>query len=454
MLLGLCVLTLLFRSDQTTGLMERLCLAYPLGAGLLTIQIFLLGLLHIPLSPQYISVPILMEIAALILWNKRKGIMLLPTPSFRGFGPFFSLKEGLLRKFCLLILVIWIGAKLVSVFMETGLRPISAWDSWANWSAGAKAFYYSQSLLLDNPEELYGRAAVSRASVLSSPPHNPLMQVWLASWVGSFDEVLVKFWSPFYLLCMTGYLYRTASRELNRLSALALSVIFLSSPLMSYHAVEVYSDLPLGAYILFALVSFLKAIRGFQPYWILTGLFSAEAIFTKNEAVIFVIPLMASAMIYLRQQRRNQPFLKNLLRLFTPLLFAIPWLMFKSHYSLSLIHDHVKFETFFQPGVFIQTLKNFFSLANFNVVIIVLPVFIVLSRPSREFIHVLLPLSLYALSFVVLYAAIPGYYAVFLQDTVFYRNVLTYYPSIIFLTILSLKPILTRVSPLYVSGKA
>ncbi len=188
--------------------------------------------------------------------------------------------------------------------METYLRPIFAWDSFANWSAGAKAFYYSHSLLLNtSPEDFFGKGLLNRNA--NYPPHNPLMQVWMSLWIGHFDEVFVKFWSPVYLLAMSIYLYVIMAKETSRLIALSMLVLFLSSPLMSVHSIEAYSDVSLSVYILFSLIMFLFAMRGKSEYWALIGFYSAEALFTKDEAPFFVIPLLMAAIIFYWQNREQ-----------------------------------------------------------------------------------------------------------------------------------------------------
>ena len=81
-LLGFGVITLLLREDRSIGTLERIGLSYPLGAGLLTVQMFLIGLLRIPFSVWSISFPVVIEIIGIGLYARRRGIRLLPDPSF------------------------------------------------------------------------------------------------------------------------------------------------------------------------------------------------------------------------------------------------------------------------------------------------------------------------------------------------------------------------------------
>ena len=148
-ILGFLTISVLLRNEDTCGLSARLCLAYPLGMGFLTIQMFLLALMRVPLRLGYVTAPIMVEIAVLFLFIRKRKIALTRTPSFEFFSEIVGADGPWFKKLLLLILTAIIVVKIGSIFVETYLRPIFAWDSFANWSAGAKAFYYSHSLLLN-----------------------------------------------------------------------------------------------------------------------------------------------------------------------------------------------------------------------------------------------------------------------------------------------------------------
>ena len=441
-LLGFFILALMFRDEQGTGLLERISLAFPLGAGVLTMQMFVLGLFRVPLTLGYIGIPLAVEIVLLTFWAIKKKIVFPPRGEWGLRDDITSSKNPLMKKVALLLLLIWIGAKLLSVFVKTGLLPIYAWDSWANWSSGAKLFYFTQGLLLDvPPEDFFSRGAVLR--IISYPLHNPLMQVWMSLWTGAFDEVLVKFWSPVYLLAMTVSLYLIASRELGRLAALALVAMFLSSPLLSYHATEVYSDLPLGVYLFLASLSFLNAMRGRHSYWFLLGLFSAEALFTKDEALFFVAPLLLSAFIFVWQTSDAAARRWQIVRsIVVPALLVAPWYLFKFSHALGLGAKDIRLEFTFHPEVIIVVIIQVLSLANFNLFFI-FPVILMLigGKPSREILHLFAATACYALFFIMLYMFTTFYHLHFSQGTIFNRNLLTYYPVAALLTVLLLKRI-------------
>lgn len=444
--LGYLVIALaLKKGEEPAGLLERCCMAYPLGMGVLSLQMFLLGLLRVPLTLFALTPVIALEIAGLAFWARRTGAILFPRPSFGLLNELRDRSVSPLRKAALVLLACWIAAKLGSVLYEASLRPIFAWDVWANWAVGAKSFYYSRSLLLDVPaDRFFGANTVSR--IISYPLHNPLMQVWLGLWAGGFDEVLVKFWSPVTLLSTAGGLYAFARREIGGLAALGIVAVFLGSPLLSYHSIEAYSDLLLGANLFFALFSFVSVMRGRTAYLPLIGAFSAVALFTKNEAPGFVFPLMLSAGAWLWLNRRHGPFAKGMVRLLGPLAAVLPWFLFKFTYSLSLTQDSHTLSPVFHPGVFDYIGGQLATLQNFNILLVALPVLLAVNgRPTKELLHAVFPVAFFALFFIVLYMMIEYYYSTLLIGTVFYRNVLTWYPSLTLVTVLVLQELTMKI---------
>lgn len=445
MVLGFLVLAFLLKNDRETGLLERLCLAYPLGMGLLTLQMFLLGLMRIPLTLGYILTPLVIEIAALS-WRIRSRSI-----------PFFSagkpgiIKEladqglPLIQRAATGLLAAWVAAKLGSVFIETSLRPIWAWDTWANWSVGAKLFFHARSLLLDAPAgDFFGVGAVSRFG--SYPLHNPLMQVWLSLWAGSFDEVFVKFTSPLYLTSLSVYLYLFMSRDIGRLASLAMVLILLGSPLLSYHAIELYSDLPLAVLLVFALAAFVRALRGRDCYWPLTGLFATLALWTKEEPLFFVLPLLLSASVHLWREGRERPGRGGRLASFlVPFALIVPWFAFKFSHTFGLGAEGVNRGFTFHPEVYLSVAANLLSLDSFNVLFVFFPLLLIAAgRPDGTFLHLVFPVVGFLAFFTLLYALTVYYFEFFNNGTVFYRNMLTIYPSVCLLDALLVKRIIER----------
>jgi hypothetical protein len=445
--LGYLIVSVLLRDETKTGVLGRLCLAYPIGAGIVTVQMFLLGLMRIPLTLWFSAAPPLLEIAGLFLLIGKRRIPLAGRPSFGLVSEILG-SSSRLKKAALVMLFALAAAKVGSIFIETYLRPIFAWDSFANWSAGAKAFFYSHGLLLDGrPGDFFGRGLLNRNA--NYPPFDPLMQVWMSLWVGRFDEVLVKFWSPLYLFCMVVYLYLFMARETSRVVSLAMLVLFLSSPLLAVHSIEVYSDVPLSAYILFSLIMFLRAMRKEYSYWALMGLFAGEALFIKDEAPFFVIPLLAAAFLFYRQGRKDKTIPRKLpAGSLLGLLLPVPWFVFKFSHGLGFGADYINAAFTFRPEMIMKAIGMMLSLHDFNVFLPFFPLLLVLSpRPQRELPFLLFPIVCYAVFFMALYS-LTQFYSFYsgslMFNTAVFRNTLTYYPAICFLTFLLIRNLIAK----------
>jgi 4-amino-4-deoxy-L-arabinose transferase-like glycosyltransferase len=459
-LLGFLIISILLRHEVETPLGERIALSFPLGSVIITLQIFLLGFMRIPLTLFNTAFPVAIEIIALaswMFWQKIPLVPISPEPGRSLRCELTSFQIHWAKKLLMAGLLIWITAKLISVFVMTGLRPIYSWDAWAEWTAGAKVFFYSHSLLLDAPaQDFFGQSAVHR--IIYYPLHNPLLQLWISLWDGTFNEISVKFFSPVYLLSLAVCFYYFAAREMNRIAALMMLIIFLSSPLMSYHATELNCDVVLGTYLLLVAVSFLKSIRGNRPYWTLTGIFATEALFIKEQAFLFVLPLILSATIYLKFNMDKTHARIAMRSFFIPFLAILPWYFFIFYYGLGFeaLHDYgysVMTEIFgddpnrintyftFHPEILTGYLYWFVSLNNFNVILFFFPVLLVMQmRFSKESLHLLLPIACYMLSFIFLYM-FTMFFSWFMWGVIFFRNTLTFYPVLCLLTVLLIKNI-------------
>jgi 4-amino-4-deoxy-L-arabinose transferase-like glycosyltransferase len=271
------------------------------------------------------------------------------------------------------------------------------------------------------------------------------MQVWLALWAGYFDESLVKLWSPLMLAAAAGSLYVFARGAMGRAVSLALVAVFLGAPLLSYHSIEAYSDLLVGTNLFCALFSFVRVMQGRRSSLPLVGAFAALALFSKNEAPGFVLPLMLSAGLWLWSERERQPRVSALFRLTAPLALVLPWFLFKFAHSLSLTQDRHALEPAYQAGVADYIFGQLLTLQNFNIILVALPVLLVINgRPSKMLLHALFPPAFFTLFFVVLYMLIEYYHSTLLMGTIFYRNVLTYYPSLALVTAMVLGELLAK----------
>ena len=328
---GYLFCSIFLAGDDNSGVLERLAFGYGAGIGILTIEIFLTGLAGIPFTLailgglQAVTFTILLCVLyftgharSLNPCTGRSGASLCGCPS--------SFKGSKLTVAIMTVLALWIIFKLCFVLSDGMLRPALSVDTYGHWSAGAKAFYYDRGLMLDKgPEEFFGRAY--RYSV-GYPLLTPLAGLWIALWTGEFHEVYVTAWAPLYYIALVSLFFTAIKREAGSKAALIGTALLASMPLITYHAIDAYADLPLSCYALSAALCLYRFTgSGERRTLALSGFFLGLIVFTKNSGVIFVVAAALTLALYLLMERREA--IKNGFTIFAAFIItAGPWLLF------------------------------------------------------------------------------------------------------------------------------
>lgn len=321
-----------------SGAVDRLVFGYGAGLGLLVMEIFLIGLLRIPFSAVTITIgQVILFVIFLFLSKRARGERRTDgTLADRGSPPHSAPLTGLWT--CLFaVMALWVAAKVGFVFYETFSRPLHSWDTWGNWSAGAKAFFYAKGLILEPTAEDF--FAKGYRAFLGHPLHSPLVQVWISLWLGKFSEIYVKGWTFFYFLTMLGMVYSAVRRESDIFWAMAAVFFMASMPLLTYHGQDAYSDFPLSWHALAGALLFWRFTSTEQRRYLgLAGLFTGIGMTVKNEGLFFLIAL--SCAIFLYSFRSRKDLMANFIWFLVPVaLMAGPWYLFKAAYGFGFGHS-------------------------------------------------------------------------------------------------------------------
>jgi hypothetical protein len=379
---GFLFVTWCTRSDLKQSFFERLFLGFGIGTGMITFEMFLLGLLRIPLSMVVISI---MQIATAILLGYllyRSG-----TPWRQIFrqaaeGPGASLvKAPYLKRFIALVLIAWLLAKVLFVLYEGFSLPEHTSDSWEHWSSGAKFIFYEKGLALDPRNEHFFGAGYLK--VQRYPLNVPLMQVWVSLCIGEAHEVYMKVWNSLFFISMIGLLFFALRRETTLMIAL-LAAFFLSTvPLLTYHALTAYADLPLSFYALGAMVCFWKTIDALKSgragyaggLLVLTGACAALCVWTKVEGLFFAAAFSASLALYYLVKKIS---FTQVMAFLTPLvLITVPWYVFLRSISVPVSYSEGELlGATITKGIHFQVLpviaEQILFSANFNLIFLFL----------------------------------------------------------------------------------
>jgi hypothetical protein len=342
-LCGFLLVSLAPSRRSLAGLIERLSLGFGAGIGILTLEIFLLGVAGIPFSASIVSLSlgVTAGILALIRYLLPPAAPAHPAPP--GVEADSLLEDrteggrGSFGNVLIALLLLWIAFKTIFVLYEGFSRPVVlSLDAWWNWGSGAKVFYYNRGLLLDPADEhFFGRGY---RQFLGYPLLNPLTQVWFSLVNGSFHESLSKSWSPVYFVSMLSVFYFTLRSEAGRVPSLVATFFLSSAPLLTYHATDGYSDLPLAFYLLTGSVLLYRYFKsGSLREAALSGLLLSMGAFTKNEGSVFLFAGFIALLAHNLLEKRLD--LKGIIFFVVPAaVYIAPWLLFKAWYGIGYGH--------------------------------------------------------------------------------------------------------------------
>lgn len=232
---------------------EGLAAAWPLGAVVAAIWLFLLALLRLPWSLLSVGLPLLGAALALgaIAWQHRR-----PTPQQRRSLPRSWELAGLL-----LILVL-----LVAVSIQAVLLPFTDQDTWTNWGLKGKAFYLDSALapvmLLYQQFELYH---------MGYPPAQPLVQALGYLAMGGLSERLVKLIFPLWYGSGLALLYLGCRQWNSSRMAMGWTLLLATTPIMLDHATIANADLALSVGWLLGALALTRWIDSGTTRWLLAG---------------------------------------------------------------------------------------------------------------------------------------------------------------------------------------
>lgn len=477
-LVGFLFVTYFSKSDVRQTFFEKLFLGYGIGMGIITSEMFILGLLGLKLSLSFVAA---IQIAIIILFCymmfrsevsfftaiglgrqeviARKGrdeaiSKACPERSERNevlryaqndiLGGFSGEKKTKLKLAFIFLLAGWILAKSLFVIYESSIWPIVDWDSLTTWSSSAKFFFYERGLALDPADEnFFGRGY--RDSFLSYPLHVPLMQVWFSLCLGEPHEIYMKIWNSFYFLSIIGLLFFSIKRESSLLIAL-LSAFFLSSvPLLIYHAISAYAELPLSYYSLAATICFWRYLNtikegytsGSNDMLVLMGTFMVFGIWTKIEGLFFAIAFTIALSLFLFFKERL--FKRFLLYLIPIVIMMGIWFIFLFIENIGLGYSKKMLTASFHFEVLPVIWNQIIFSGNFNIIFVLLSImffigFRIILRSNLKYLFVALLSVMVMFLFVYIKTE---YYKWVINLTAVNRNILTFIPMMYYISALT-----------------
>jgi hypothetical protein len=441
---GYLLVSFFARCDEKLIFFERLFLGFGLGVGMITFEMFIAALLKIQFALSVFSAIQIFTIiffAWLLLKSKYSLKQLLGLWQNKGEKEAPS-KVSMIRAVLVLLLANWIVLKIFFVIHEGSIRPIFAYDSLENWSSAAKFFFYDKALGLEHSEEhFFGKGY---RTFLNYPLNIPLMQVWVSLCLGDINETYMKYWNVFYFISIIALLFFAMRRESSVVIAILSAFLLSSVPLLTYHAIDAYADLPLSYYALAAAVCFRRYTEkpeNQEGILVLTGIFLAICIWTKIEGVFFCLAFSTTLLLYLLSKKTS---FKKLFRAF--LFYSVPicivgisWFAF---IFLNEITGRSAFETFLASGLHFEVipiiLAQIIFSANFNIIFVFFFVVSLLGIKSifhSDLKYLLFPLIAIMLMYLFVYITTDNYQWA-MNLTAINRNILSFIPMMYYVSAL------------------
>ncbi len=451
-LVGYLFATFFSRFHEETKIFERLLLGFGIGTGILTAEMFLLGWLRIPFNLFYVSLLqfLLISIFSYLLFRSSSSLTrLTPSGSSNCFHEMKSVQKPTVGiSLFVLLLFLWIFVKLFFMTYESLLLPVHTWDDMTHWSSGAKFIFYEKGFSLDPSNEYYFAKGYFKNQWY--PLNVTLTQVWVSLCMNEAHEVYIKIWNMIYFVCIIGVIFFATKKETSLLVASLASFFVASTPLLSYHALTAYADLPLGYYALGALVSFNKYMKsaggdksgGNAGFLVLTGTFAALTIWTKAEGILFAVAFSLALILFFLHGRI--PWNRMIKYLIPVTVVALPWYVFL--YNLSGETSPAQMNiggNIIAKGLHLEVLpvigeQTVFS-ANFNLIVPFLAFLILFGyrtifRTDLKFLYI--PLVSLAIVFLYIYICTENYRWV-MNLTAINRNILAFLPMIYYVAALT-----------------
>jgi len=395
---------LLIDGRKDVASLEGLGISYILGLGILSMEIFLLGMAGVDFNLWVIILPW----AALSVMNAIRHK--------KGFFRYCSFKA---QKYDLVEagLISLVSLQLLYTFFRAVVRPIESYDSVAIHALKAKILYLAGNIPGSFFQDLAG-------NFHGAHPDYPLMvsfsEVWMYMISGGFDDFAAKWIFPFFFLFFTfvfhAVLYRIVQK---RKAALFLTFFMVSIAQVSAYATIGSADLILGAFFFmgFSYMLFWLGDRSNKAYFMLSLLSAMLLFWIKNEGIMLAAILIPC--LFSRLMRKSKKTLREELKpgviLFMLLLCApiLIWMLFvrynglvNENFNLSMVNIGRILQNYNKiPQILYEYQKHIFGFKKWNLIWIIM---LILAVTGRRFVfssHVF-PASVCILAFFLSYTLV------------------------------------------------
>ncbi len=321
--------------------LKTIALSYGAGVGAIAMQMMLYSFFAIPWSSYSILLP---WVGLLIFACLKHGKIQIHFSKYK-------ITSHPIEK----LLILGILLTIAFVIIESLLRPLSAFDAWANWFISGKAYYLSGHI---DPQY------VKYANNSNAPVLN-LLVAFIYQTIGQANEQIAMLFFTFFYVSQIIIFFFTAKYYMSTKRALLFTFLLATTENLIRHGGRYdvgYGDLPLGYFIFCAVVYLLEITKTKSvKKLLLFNLFITAAALIKSEGIpIYIITQLV--VLYLMSKNK-----KNYFTFGGSALLVLSWYIFSYIYHLPenpFIQSSIKL--YRVPSVFYYMIKEFFNIGRWN----------------------------------------------------------------------------------------
>ncbi|HSA84431.1 MAG TPA: hypothetical protein VLF20_06135 [Patescibacteria group bacterium] len=263
--------------------------SYGLGVGLVSAQLYLYSLMYVPWEREFILIPWIVLFLFVLVKNRKRIKIVFPQIS--------SWKR--------LDLLILLGMVLTVsyVIFEALLRPVVAWDAWANWLMQAKVFFWEGMIrpdMLTYMESEY-------------PLTINLLGTFIYLMLGKVDDTVVLLTSTAFYLFLTITFFAALRKKYSLRYALLFTFLLMATQNFVRHGGRLeagLADLPLGYFAFVSIVFLFEYFkkRTIQTLVLLTVFLSLTSLI-KFEGIFLSVFIILCASVHIIRHKLYYQFL-------------------------------------------------------------------------------------------------------------------------------------------------
>lgn len=287
---GCCGVWLSAPRNRTFILPEFLGLTFLIGAGIVTLTWFILGLFAPSVTHLLVGAFFAGVAAICIVMRRHRGL---------------SIEWPKTKKPAEMLLTIIVGMQIFTIIILTVHYTTLGWDGLFNWEFKARISCLSDGTLPP-------RGEAPAWSHPRYPPFIPLMENWLYSWLGRCDQSAAKYIFPAFYIAAVVLLY-TGMVRLNAGGATKFipPLLLFFVPLAvagDGSASSGYADFPLAVVYLASVIYLVEYLRlGSSASVALLGAVGALLPWIKQEGIILLACIVVMLIIKSIRERRFSP---------------------------------------------------------------------------------------------------------------------------------------------------